>query len=90
MPLRPGLVSLRFESLQWKTNARGSHTAWHGADRSGYQGKGEHWNGETDGSFGAGPIGCHTSTLSKVQRALERSGIEFLDDGKPGVRLRGK
>jgi predicted transcriptional regulator len=37
-----------------------------------------------------GEIGARTSTLSLVKRALERAGIEFLDDGKPGVRMRGR
>jgi predicted transcriptional regulator len=36
----------------------------------------------------AGEIGSRTSTLSLVQRALEKAGIEFLNDGQPGVRLR--
>jgi predicted transcriptional regulator len=38
----------------------------------------------------AGEIGARTGTLSLVQRALERAGIEFLDDGSPGARLRKK
>ncbi len=33
-------------------------------------------------------IGARTATLSLVIKALERAGIEFLDDGSPGVRLR--
>lgn len=37
-----------------------------------------------------GEIGARTSTLSLVTKALERAGIEFLDDGKPGVRMRGR
>jgi len=37
-----------------------------------------------------GEIGARTSTLSLVTKALERAGIEFLDGGKPGVRLRGR
>jgi predicted transcriptional regulator len=37
-----------------------------------------------------GEIGARTSTLSLVKKALERAGIEFLDDGKPGVRMRGR
>jgi hypothetical protein len=36
----------------------------------------------------AGEVGSRTETLSKVQAALERAGIEFLGDGRPGVRLR--
>ena len=34
-----------------------------------------------------GPIGSRTETLRKVMGALERGGIEFLNGGKPGVRL---
>ena len=37
-----------------------------------------------------GPIGSRTETLRKVMAALEKGGIEFLDAGKPGVRLHGK
>lgn len=37
-----------------------------------------------------GPIGSRTETLRKVMGALERGGIEFLNGGKPGVRLTGK
>lgn len=35
-----------------------------------------------------GAINSQTGTLFKVQAALERGGIEFLDDDRPGVRLR--
>lgn len=35
-----------------------------------------------------GEVGARTSTLSRVQVTLERAGIEFLNDGRPGVRLR--
>ncbi len=35
-----------------------------------------------------GEVGSRTSTLSLVKRALERAGIEFLDDDRPGVRMR--
>jgi hypothetical protein len=35
-----------------------------------------------------GEVGSRTETLSKVQAALERAGIEFLGEGRPGVRLR--
>jgi len=35
----------------------------------------------------AGEVGSRTETLSKVQAALERAGIEFLGEGRPGVRL---
>ena len=37
----------------------------------------------------AGEVGSRTETLSKVQTALERAGIEFLGEGRPGVRVRG-
>lgn len=37
-----------------------------------------------------GEIGARTSTLSLVKKALERAGIEFLNDDRPGVRLRAK
>ena len=36
----------------------------------------------------AGEIGARTGTLSLVQRALEKAGVDFLDDGQPGVRIR--
>jgi predicted transcriptional regulator len=36
----------------------------------------------------SGEIRSRTSTLSQVQAALEKAGIQFLDDGSPGVRLR--
>jgi predicted transcriptional regulator len=35
----------------------------------------------------AGEIGSRTSTLSQVLQALERAGVQFLNDGAPGVRL---
>ena len=35
-----------------------------------------------------GVIGSQTATLLKVQMALEKGGIEFLDDDRPGVRLK--
>jgi hypothetical protein len=35
-------------------------------------------------------IGCHVSTLTKVQQALEKAGVELLNDGQPGVRLKAK
>jgi predicted transcriptional regulator len=37
-----------------------------------------------------GEVGARTSTLSLVIRALEKAGIEFLNDGQPGVRVRKK
>ena len=33
-------------------------------------------------------IGSQTATLLKVQTALEKGGVEFLDDDRPGVRLK--
>ncbi len=33
-------------------------------------------------------IGSRTATLSLVIKALERAGVEFLDEGSPGVRVR--
>jgi hypothetical protein len=35
-----------------------------------------------------GAIGSQTGTLHRVQTALEKGGIEFLDDDRPGVRLK--
>jgi hypothetical protein len=35
-----------------------------------------------------GEIGARTAKLSQVQKALEKAGIEFLNDGQPGVRLK--
>ena len=35
-----------------------------------------------------GKIQSHTGTLYKVEVALEKGGIEFLNDDRPGVRLR--
>jgi hypothetical protein len=35
-----------------------------------------------------GPVGARTDTLGKVVAALEKVGIEFLDSGSPGVRLK--
>ena len=37
-----------------------------------------------------GPIGSRTDTLGNVMAALEKAGIEFLDNDQPGVRLRKK
>jgi predicted transcriptional regulator len=33
-------------------------------------------------------IGARTDTLGRVVDVLEKAGVEFLDDGSPGVRLR--
>jgi predicted transcriptional regulator len=35
-----------------------------------------------------GEVGARTSTLSLVKRALEKAGVEFLNDDSPGVRLK--
>ena len=35
-----------------------------------------------------GEIGARTSTLSRVQATLEKSGVEFLNDDRPGVRVK--
>jgi len=35
-----------------------------------------------------GPVGARTETLGRVVAALERAGVEFLDDERPGVRLK--
>lgn len=35
-----------------------------------------------------GPIGSRTETLRQVVGAMEKAGVEFLDDGSPGVRVR--
>lgn len=35
-----------------------------------------------------GSIQAHTGTLLRVQTALEKGGIEFLNDDHPGVRLK--
>jgi predicted transcriptional regulator len=35
-----------------------------------------------------GPVGARTDTLHKILAVLEKSGVEFLNDDQPGVRLR--
>jgi predicted transcriptional regulator len=35
-----------------------------------------------------GPIGARTDTMRRLQRVLEDAGIEFQDEGRPGVRMR--
>ncbi len=35
-----------------------------------------------------GEIAAHSGTLLKVQKALEKAGIEFLNHQRPGVRMR--
>ena len=34
-----------------------------------------------------GPVGARTDTLRRVVAVFEKAGIEFLNDGRPGVRL---
>ena len=38
----------------------------------------------------SGEVGARTGTLSLVKRAIEKAGIEFLNDDQPGVRLKKK
>jgi predicted transcriptional regulator len=35
-----------------------------------------------------GAVGSRTETLARVVTVLERAGVEFLNDGQPGVRLK--
>ena len=37
-----------------------------------------------------GPVGARTETLAKVVAVLEKAGVEFLNDERPGVRMRAK
>ena len=37
---------------------------------------------------GDGPIGGRSETASKIRAALQRAGVDFIDDGGSGVRLR--
>jgi hypothetical protein len=37
-----------------------------------------------------GAVAARTETLGRVVAALERAGISFLDDGKPGVQLKSR
>lgn len=39
---------------------------------------------------GKEPISGRSQNVQSVQRALEAAGIEFLNHGNPGVRLRSK
>jgi predicted transcriptional regulator len=36
----------------------------------------------------AGPVGARTETLGRVVAALEKAGVEFLNEGRPGVRMK--
>jgi hypothetical protein len=35
-----------------------------------------------------GPLGGEPATVAKIIGALEAAGVEFLDDSRPGVRMR--
>jgi len=37
-----------------------------------------------------GPVGARTDTVARIVAALEKAGVEFLDDGSPGVRLKAQ
>ena len=37
-----------------------------------------------------GPVQARTETLGKVVKVFERAGVEFLNDERPGVRMRAK
>jgi hypothetical protein len=37
-----------------------------------------------------GPVGARTDTLAKITATLERAGVEFLNNDRPGVRLRAR
>jgi transcriptional regulator with XRE-family HTH domain len=37
-----------------------------------------------------GPINARTETLTRIVITLERAGVEFLNDDRPGVRLMAK
>jgi predicted transcriptional regulator len=36
---------------------------------------------------GDGPVSSRTETLTRIVVTLEKASVEFVDDGKPGVRL---
>jgi predicted transcriptional regulator len=35
-----------------------------------------------------GPVGTRIDTLKRVMAVLDKAGVDFLNDGSPGVRLR--
>jgi len=35
-----------------------------------------------------GPVSARTETLSRIVAVLEKAGVEFLNEERPGVRLR--
>jgi hypothetical protein len=37
-----------------------------------------------------GPVSARTETLGRIVAVLEKAGVEFLNEERPGVRLRKK
>jgi predicted transcriptional regulator len=37
-----------------------------------------------------GPVGARTDTLQRIVAVFEKAGVEFLNDNRPGVRLRAR
>jgi hypothetical protein len=37
-----------------------------------------------------GPVAARTETLGRIVTVLEKAGVEFLDEERPGVRLKKK
>jgi predicted transcriptional regulator len=37
-----------------------------------------------------GPVGARMDTVGKVATVLQKAGVEFLNDGEPGVKLKKK
>jgi hypothetical protein len=37
-----------------------------------------------------GPVAARTETLGRIVAVFEKAGVEFLDEDRPGVRLRKK
>jgi predicted transcriptional regulator len=35
-----------------------------------------------------GPVGARTDTLRRIVAVFEKAGVEFLNDNRPGVRMR--
>lgn len=78
----------------------GEGACLHGRRLSARGEKGNNWESAEYGHAGTPVDGviasCNeemsraTSTLSLVKRTLEKAGIEFLNDDRPGVRLRGR
>ena len=36
-----------------------------------------------------GPVGARTDTVRRIVAVLDKAGVEFLNDDRPGVRLKG-